>query len=247
MLEFLDDPSRIKEIRGTFEAKPSLKLLYEEVYQKIRECLVRCPKEGITLELGSGAGFGKKRIDKLVTSDILPYSGLDLVLDGTQLPFRDQSLKLVCMLNVFHHITDPEAFLKEAERCLLPGGRLFIIDQHPGYISKPILKYFHHEPFDSSAPTWSFKSTGPLSGANGALAWLVFRRDIKLFKERFPKLNLIGYHPHTPLRYWLTGGLKSWNLLPVWAFQFATKIDIFLLSLSPNFGSFVDVEILKLN
>jgi hypothetical protein len=73
----------------------------------------------------------------------------------------------------------------------------------------------------------------------------VFKRDFKQFEERFQKLKLTGYHPHTPLRYWLSGGLKVWNLLPVWAFPFATKLDRFLIKLSPHFGSFVDIEIIK--
>lgn len=246
-MENLDDPSRMPDIKRVIETKRSLKRLYEEVYQKIRGCLDRCPSHGIAIELGSGIGFGKTMVPDLVTSDVMPYSGLDLVLDGTRLPFQDRSLRLICMLNAFHHISDAEAFLREAHRCLLPGGRIFIVDQTPGIISTPIFKFFHHEPYHPGSRTWQFETTGPLSGANGALAWMIFKRDLKKFEKLFPELKLIRYNPHTPLRYWLTGGLKAWNLLPVWAFGFATKLDHVLMNLSPIFGSFVDIEIVKLN
>ncbi|MBK8443443.1 MAG: hypothetical protein IPL35_08515 [Sphingobacteriales bacterium] len=40
---------------------------------------------------------------------------------------------------------------------------------------------FHHEPFQPEAASWEIPSTGPLSGANGALPWIIFKRDIDLF------------------------------------------------------------------
>src|SRR5690606_32755936 len=108
---------------------------------------------------------------------------------------------------------------------LAPGGRIFIVDQNKGWISTPILKYAHHEPFNTEARTWSFESTGPLSGANGALAWIVFQLDLEEFRKKFPELQILQYRPHSPLRYWLTGGLKKWCLLPGWAFPMASCVD----------------------
>jgi SAM-dependent methyltransferase len=208
--------------------------------------LARCGIAGRAVEIGSGLGFVKEVIPGMMTTDILPYPDLDGVVDATRMPFGDESLKFIGMLDVFHHIPDVSAFLSEAQRCLRPGGRLLIIDQHPGFIGGPILKYLHHEPFHPETREWAFKSTGPLSDANGALAWIVFRRDFPIFESRFPGLRLISYRPHTPLRYWLSGGLKKWSLLPGWTFPLASRIDRLLLALSPNFGSFVDIEIERL-
>ena len=244
-MEALDSHSRVSEIRAQIERKPSLKCLYQEIYEKYIECLNRCPESGIALELGSGAGFPKQMVPELITSDILPYEGVDQVVDATQLPFEDQSLRFIGMMNVFHHIPDAERFLQEAQRCLLPGGRLFIVDQHPGYISTPILRFIHHEPYDARAASWKFESRGPLSDANGALAWIVFVRDRNTFQQLFPNLQLVQYSPHTPLRYWLMGGLKDWNLLPGPAFPFATKMDRILTWISSGLGSFVDIEVVK--
>jgi hypothetical protein len=149
------------------------------------------------------------------------------------------------MLNVFHHIPDVELFLHEAERCLISGGRMLIIDQHPGWLSHWIYKYAHHEPYEPDAFRWQFESSGPLSGANGALAWIVFQRDLERFRALYPQLQLERYQTHTPFGYWFSGGLKSWSLLPGWSLPLVSWLDVALARAAPGFGSFVDVEIVR--
>jgi SAM-dependent methyltransferase len=244
-MEALDSPDRIAEIRAVIESKPVLRRFYTEIYGRYGRCLEKCPKDGLAVELGSGGGFAQQTIPELVTTDVLPYDGVDRVVDATHMPFEDHSVRFFCMLNVFHHIPDVAAFLRESARCLIPGGRILIIDQHPGWIGKPILERLHHEPFCPHARDWRFDSTGPLSGANGALAWIVFVRDRVKFEQEFPELHLVEYRPVTPLLYWLAGGLKSWCLLPSSAYGIAHGIDRALLRISSEFGSFVDVEVVR--
>src|SRR5689334_3034790 len=184
-----NDPGQADGLRNSIRNKASLRRLYREVYSKYEDCLERCPKTGAILELGSGMGFLKEVLPEALTSDVIPYPGLDGVIDARQLPFADESLRLICMLDVFHHIPDVGRFLEEAQRCLRPGGRLLMIDQHAGWVSTPILRYLHNEPYDPETKAWTFESSGPGSGANGALAWLVFRRDQHLFESRFPRLR----------------------------------------------------------
>lgn len=241
----LDDPGRIEAIRRVIRGKPALERWYRECYARQAACLARTRAAGAVLELGSGAGFLREVVPEVVTSDVLPYAGVDRVIDATRLPFADASLRAILMLNVFHHIPDADAFLSEAERCLASGGRIFMIDQHVGWISRPVLAHGHHEPFDAETREWRFRSDGPLRSANGALAWIVFRRDRALFEARHPGLRLERYEPHTPLRYFLAGGLKPWSLLPGFAFPLASALDRALLRLSPELGSFVDVELLR--
>ena len=241
----LDDPRRAAELRELLRRKLFLREIYEGIYRRFAEGVRRCPPGGEIIELGSGAGFLKEHVPEAKTTDILPYAGVDLVVDAARLPFRDGSLRTICMLNVFHHLPDVEKFLLEAQRCLAPGGRVLMVDHHPGWIGAPILKYLHHEPFDIHAVDWSFDSTGPLSGANTALAWIVFARDLPKMKALVPRLELARYEPIMPLSYWLAGGLKSWSLVPGWAAPLARRLDRFLLSLSPQFGTFVEIELLK--
>ena len=242
----LHDLGRISEMRRTIKSKPGLKLFYLETYRKYQECMSRCPSNGLALELGSGGGFVKEVIPQMITSDFLPDEGIDRVVDAMRIPFPDRSLQIICMMNVFHHIPNVALFFKEAQRCLIPGGKLFILDQHLGWISSPILRHFHHEPCRPGDSSWSFESTGPVSGANGALAWIVFKRDRDRFVAAYPALKLERYIPHTPLRYWLCGGLKRWSLIPKRAvFSAASRLDSALMKISPNFGSFVDIELTR--
>ena len=219
----LDDPGRGQEIRARIRGKTALDALYREMYARYAACVARCPPTGAILELGSGAGFAREVVPHLITSDTLAYAGLDLVLDAQRLPFVTGALRTIVMFNVFHHIPDVGALLAECERVLRPGGRVLIVDEHPGVFGAPILRYVHHEPYMPDAG-WTFQSTGPLSGANGALCWIVFRRDRKEFERRFPCLSIERYQPHTPLRYWLSGGLKPWTLLPRALYGTATAL-----------------------
>ncbi|MEW5855072.1 MAG: class I SAM-dependent methyltransferase [Myxococcota bacterium] len=241
----LDDPRRIRELRALIARKPALRRFYEEVYEQYVDCLDRCPEQGIVVELGSGASFIKRYIPEVITSDPIPYEGVDQVIDATRMPFANNSVRAIFMLNVFHHIPDSEAFLKEAERVLMPGGRVFMRDQHVGWLSRIILKYAHHEPFDAGAQEWKFASTGPLSGANGALAWIVFMRDRERFERKFPSFRIARYEPNTPFRYWLAGGLKSWSLLPGFAVGAFTRVERRLVALHKGWSCFVDVELVR--
>lgn len=48
----------------------------------------------------------------------------------TRLP--DECCHLVLMRTVYHHVTDPESFVRALRRALAPGGRVAIIDFAPG-------------------------------------------------------------------------------------------------------------------
>jgi SAM-dependent methyltransferase len=239
------DASRARALRARLARKPALRRFYLEVYDKYRSCLSRCPREGIAIEVGSGVGFAKEVIAELVTSDVVPYPWLDRIVDARAMPFEGETLRAIFLLNVLHHVTDAERFFDEAQRCLVPGGRLLIIDQYRGWISTPILRYAHREGFDPDAADWKFDSAGHASGANGALPWIVFERDRTRFDRGFPALRVVRMEPHSPLRYWLAGGLRRWSLLPGWAFPSASRLDRALLRLSPRLASFVDIELVK--
>jgi SAM-dependent methyltransferase len=245
MMNGLDDVGREHDLHKLMQSKPALKLLYNKFYQRYIKCIERCPPSGPIVEIGSGASFAKEIIPDIITSDILPYSSVDICVDARQMPFRDRSLRAILMLNTLHHIPDAERFFSEARRCLRPNGRILIVDQYPGWLSYWIFKFLHHEPFNEKAETWQFDSTGPLSCANGALCWIIFYRDREKFKQLFPELCIDAIEPHSPLCYWLAGGLKPWSLLPKKCFRLASMVDDAVSAVVPQLSSFVDIELVR--
>ena len=241
----LDDVEREDDLRRLITGKPALKMLYRKLYQSYSACIERCPRSGQIVEIGSGASFAKQIMPEMVATDILPYRSVDVVVDAMEMPFKDRSLRAIFMLNTLHHIPDAKRFFSEARRCLRPNGRILIIDQYLGWLSYWIYKYAHHEPFNVKAAEWNFKSTGPLSGANGALCWIIFFRDREKFKQLFPELYIERIKPHTPLCYWLAGGLKPWSLLPPNFFRLASRLDDAIAKFMPPLSSFMDVELVR--
>lgn len=241
----LDDPDREAQLRRRIQGKGALRRLYTATYRRYAACLERCPRDGLAVELGSGGGFVKQVLPAVVTSDVIAYADVDQVVDATAMPFADGSLRALFLQNVLHHLPDVSAFLREAERCLAVGGRLLIVDQYPGWIGGPIYRHLHHERFDEHTVDWRFPSTGPLSAANGALAWIVFERDRLRLQREHPLLQLVAFRRHTPLCYWLAGGLKHWSLLPGPLFGAAALLDRALIRLSPRWASFVDIELCR--
>jgi len=83
-----------------------------------------------------------------------------------------------------------------------------MIEPSHSIFARFIYQKFHHEPYDDKTQQWNFPSSGPLSGANGALPWIIFERDINIFHKKFKNLKLESIKLHTPFRYLLSGGLS---------------------------------------
>lgn len=177
------------------------------------------------LELGSGAGFFQKYLPTAVTSEIFFCPGLDLVCDATELPFATDSLKALVMTDVLHHVPDPRRFFAEAGRCVRPGGAIIMVEPWVSAWSRIVYDKLHHEPFRPEAEDWAFPSTGPLSGANGALPWLLFYRDRAQFEREFPEWEIVEIRPFMPLRYLLSGGISMCSLMPGFSFGFWKRLE----------------------
>jgi hypothetical protein len=124
------------------------------------------------------------------------------------------------MTNVFHHLSRPRQFLAEAARCVRPGGAVAMIEPWNSPWSRWVYKKFHHEPFEPTAAVWEFPPSGPLSGANGALPWMVFQRDRVEFSRAFPQWRLQTVNPCMPFRYLLSGGVSLRTIVPGFTFSF---------------------------
>lgn len=212
----IDDPRTTMLRRRIIAEKPFLRQIYQEWYKAIATALPPVP--GAVLELGSGAGFMAQRVPDLIATDIIACPSLDVVADAHRLPFASGSLRAIVMTNVFHHLAEPRRFLAEATRCVRCGGSLIMIEPWVTPWSRVIYSRLHHEPFVPDATTWEFPPSGPLSGANGALPWIVFQRDRDGLARAFPGWELRSVAPQMPFRYLLSGGVSLRSLMPGWCF-----------------------------
>jgi SAM-dependent methyltransferase len=213
----VDDPRTTELRRSIIRSKRFLARLYGEWYDLIRN---RLPAgDGLVIELGSGGGFMKERIPELVTTDVLALEGVDRELppDGG-LPFDDDALRAIVMTDVLHHIGAPARFFAEAARTVRPGGAIVMIEPWVTPWSRFVYRRFHSEPFRPEAEQWEFPARGPLSGANGALPWILFVRDRARFEREFPAWAIGAIEPLMPFAYLLSGGVSLRSLVPGWTY-----------------------------
>jgi SAM-dependent methyltransferase len=208
----LDDPATTALRRQIVRGKPFLRRLYEEWYASIRAELPA--GGGAVLELGSGAGMLADAVPEAITSEVFPCPGVRLVADGRMLPIATGALRAVVMVDVLHHVPECRAFFAEAARCVRPGGAIVAIEPWVTPWSRFVYRRLHHEPFDPDRPDWSFPGSGPLSGANGALPWIVLARDRARFEAEFPEWKIRSITPLMPIAYLLSGGVSLRALAP---------------------------------
>ncbi len=218
-----------------------LKKIYIDFYYELLNN--RFPR-GPIVELGSGAGFIKKINHQVITSDVVKGSNIDKVFSATKMPFKNSAISAFLMFDVLHHIKDTKKALNEMSRCLKKGGKIVMIEPYNSFFGRFIFQNFHHENFDPNAD-WKIQGTGRLSGANGALSWIIFVRDRKLFVDQFPSLKIVKVIPHTPLRYLLSGGLSHWWSFPSFGYEFIKFLENIFNPLNSFFGMFVTIELEK--
>ncbi len=242
----LDSPSTIDLHRRIIRQKAFLHRLYADFYANLLKPLQapesRVSASKIIVELGSGAGFLKDLEPLVVTSDIVPAPGCDVVLDAAHLPFKLRSVDAFIMLNVLHHLPSPASFFGEAENALKPGGKIILIEPANSLWARLIYSYLHHEPFDSQGG-WELDGHGRLTSANVALAWIILIRDKAIFSQRFPHLKIRVVRYHTPFRYLLSGGLSTRQLVPDALFAPVRLFEKLLGPLNRYAGLFMTVEL----
>lgn len=198
--------------RHLIEKKPFLKLIYEEWYTIVSDAIPNF--DGPILELGSGAGFMKKFVPNLITSDVFHHPFVDITVNGCQLPFADKSLRAIVMTDVLHHIPCCKSFFSEATRCVKPKGVVIMIEPWVTKWSRFVYSTFHHEPFLPDTKEWEFSGNNSFKSANGALPWIIFERDRICFELEFPEWQIETIRLIMPFRYLISGGLSFRCLMP---------------------------------
>lgn len=220
---YLDDSKTTINRRDIVIKKKFLRRIYDEWYHLVKSWLPQ--KTEKILELGSGPGFIKEIIPSVYTSDILYLPFVDLSLNALNLPFDYESIDAVTMIDVFHHIPEAERLFAELSRILKSGGRLIMIEPWMTRWSMWFYRVFHHELLDKETPDWQFPSSGPLSGANQALPWIVFNRDRQRFEEMYEDLRIVKIQPFMPVAYLLSGGFSNKISMPGFAYDFCRRIE----------------------
>jgi len=97
---------------------------------------------GRTLDVGGGLGPYRKYLPGVscYSVEINPLLAPDLVGSALELPVSTNSIDALLMNDVLEHLPDPAAAIREAFRCLRPGGKVFA--------TTPFLWNLHYEPHD---------------------------------------------------------------------------------------------------
>ncbi len=94
-------------------------------------------KNKLILNIGSGT---KKLGDNVLNIDIGIFPNVNVVGDGSIMPFQDNSFDGVLNIAVLEHVKNPKEVIKEMYRVLKKGGEI--------YVEIPFLQHYHGYPSD---------------------------------------------------------------------------------------------------
>lgn len=227
----------LREHQIVWQEKPALRAIYTDYYRRI---VAHC-RPGATLEIGGGTGNLKAFASDVVCTDIVPLPWLDAAADAQALPFAPGAFANIVAVDVLHHIERPVRFLEEAARVLHPGGRLILVEPAITPLSWIFYTLFHPEPVRMNAdpleegrgdPGWK-----PFD-ANQAIPTLLFGRDHERLQRRFPNLRVAHFERLSLFAYPLSGGFRSWGLIPSTAVAPVLRLEGVLMPLLGWFAAF---------
>lgn len=132
-------------------------------------------EDELVVDLGSGS---RRLADRVVSVDIGPFPGVDVVGDGHRLPFRDDSIARIVCTGVLEHVTIPERVVREMVRVLRPGGLAyvsvpFIQGFHPGSGTQQDFQRYTHIGLAQLLASFRILESGTSGGPSTALGWIL--------------------------------------------------------------------------
>jgi len=226
--------------RARLAANKNLLFWYRELYRDQFKDFPN-PAALSILEIGSGTSPAKQFLSNIITSDVLDLDYLDLVFDCHEInkldAIKDNSLDVITLTNVLHHLKSPIEFLNRAAGKLKSGGKVIATEPFFSLLSTPIFKYFHHEAVDFriSEPELSHVE-GPLASANIALPWLIFFRKREWLQRLNDNFDLTSFsgRPFSALSYMATGGISHRLPVPHSLYRILFCVDLALSRRSPR-------------
>ncbi len=240
--------AKLERHADLWSRRPLIRDIYRGYHQAILNA--RSRRSGIALEVGSGHGSLAESQPGVISCDVVPCPWLDCAADATRLPFGDESVSNIIMIDVLHHVAHPAEFFAEAERTLVPGGRILMIEPYVSPVSWIAWRFFCDEPFDPSVdPLSSSAGQGTVDGAdpwesNVAVPTLLFWRDLDVFRHRFPGLRIVRRRRFDLILYPLSGGFERRRFIPMPLVPFMRACERILTPLAPllAFRCFVVIE-----
>jgi SAM-dependent methyltransferase len=205
------------------------------------------------LEIGSGTSPLKQFLSNVVTSDVLDLDYLDLVFDCHEIDkldaVKDNSLDVITLTNVLHHLKNPIAFLNRAAGKLKSGGKVIATEPFFSALSTVIFKHLHHEVVDLriSEPELG-EVQGPLASANIALPWLIFFQNAEWLQRLNDNFDLTTFsaRPFSALSYMVTGGISHRLPVPRFIYRMLFPVDLALSRRFPRaFAAFFTITLTR--
>ena len=96
----------------------------------------------IVVNIGAGYRKNKERyysLKNVINTEIFAYPTTDIVCDGDDLPFKDNSVDAIISLAVLEHVKNPWKHVEEMLRVVKPGGKILA--------DVPFLQPYHGYPY----------------------------------------------------------------------------------------------------
>jgi SAM-dependent methyltransferase len=250
--QYAEDRALTLRNRARLSTNQNLLYWYRELYRHQFHGLPD-PKGLRILEIGSGVSPLQRFHQNVLTSDVLELDYLDYIFDCHSIdrfdPIANESLDVIALTNVLHHLKDPIDFLNKAASKLKPGGKIIATEPYFSALSTLIFKYLHHEPvdFDIAEPVLS-EVRGPLASANHPLSWLIFVknaswRDRLRGRFHFDEKN---FQTFTSISYMATGGISRRLPIPGSIYRGLFRLDLALSRMLPKLlASFFTIELTR--
>ena len=231
--------------RALLEGNENLQYWYERLFERMFRGEPDL-RHKVILEIGSGASPLKRVIPWVITSDVLPLDYLDHVFDCHEIDryagIEDQSIDIIVLTNVLHHLRDPLEFLKNARAKLRPGGKVIMAEPYFSALSYPLYKLLHHEPVDFGirAPVLG-NIRGPLSSSNQAIPQMIFFSRPDWLARLGSAYDLGGTRMEyfSSLSYMMTGGISRKLPIARKFYRLVFPLDAWVADKAPRvFASF---------
>jgi SAM-dependent methyltransferase len=204
---------QLEEYRRRWESKPALRAVYADLHRRMSDAAVPGP----SLEIGAGIGNLATECGGLLRMDIQCSTDIDLAADAHCLPFADASFANIFLFDVLHHLQCPLRFLSEADRVLRVGGRVIMVEPGITPVSGLLYGMGHEEPVDlgwEPDPDCMPDPSKDPYASNQAIPTILFKRAPHWLAAAGTSLQVRTATWLSLFVYPLTGGFKSWSLMP---------------------------------